>query len=35
MTKNVDSVKEIADKTGLTPKGVEYHITKVLQRLRV
>lgn len=29
------SVKDIAEKTSLTSKGVEYHITKALQLLRV
>lgn len=29
------SVKEIADETGLTVKGVEYHITKSLKALRI
>lgn len=29
------SVKEIAEKTGLTVKGVEYHITKTLKLLRI
>ena len=29
------SVKEIAEITGLTPKAVEYHITKSLRALRV
>lgn len=29
------SVKEIAEITGLTPKAVEYHITKSLKALRV
>ena len=29
------SVKEISKKTGLTIKGVEYHITKTLQSLRL
>lgn len=29
------TVKEIAEETGLTVKGVEYHITKTLKALRV
>ncbi len=29
------SVKEIAEQVGLTPKSVEYHITKTLKALRV
>lgn len=29
------SVKEIAEATGLSVKGVEYHITKALKALRV
>ena len=28
------TVKEIADETNLTIKGVEYHITKALKALR-
>ena len=29
------TVKEIADETNLTIKGVEYHITKALKALRI
>ena len=29
------SVKDIAEETGLTVKGVEYHITKTLKVLRI